>query len=360
MTNRLFQGVLHQMKDSIDRTVGVADGNGEIVACSDLSRIGNVFDIDPAELQIGTAVLDSFTFKRIAAYTGDPIFVFVEGDDSISSSLSSALAITLGEIKTNYDNSHDKSSFIRSVILDNILPSDINIKARELGVECEQDRVVYLVRFKDRISEPLPIDILSNMFPDKVNETVAAVGENEVALIKDLSAGYTSGDIELTAKQIVDTITTDYYVNAEIGIGSVISNLRDLARSYKEAQFSLDVGKVFGVKQSIASYEKLGIGRLIYQLPTTLCEMYLQEVFHRGKFETLDNEALTTINCFFENNLNVSETARKLFIHRNTLVYRLEKIKKLTGLDLREFDSAVTFKVAIMVKQYLDAQKEEK
>ena len=138
-----------------------------------------------------------------------------------------------------------------------------------------------------------------------------------------------------------------------VGIGTLALHLRDLAKSYKEAQIAIEVGKVFDTERYVINYENLGIGRLIYQLPTTLCEMFLQEVFKKNPIDALDQETLFTIYKFFENNLNVSETARKLFVHRNTLVYRLEKIKKLTGLDLREFDDAITFKVALMVKKYL-------
>ncbi|MBR4932949.1 MAG: helix-turn-helix domain-containing protein, partial [Clostridia bacterium] len=155
------------------------------------------------------------------------------------------------------------------------------------------------------------------------------------------------------AKEISDTLSTEFYTQVSIGIGTIVDNIKDLARSYKEAQIALEVGKVFDTEKSIISYENLGIGRLIYQLPTTLCEMFLQEVFKNGSLDSLDRETLMTIQAFFENNLNVSETSRKLFVHRNTLVYRLEKIRKLTGLDLREFDHAITFKVALMVKRYL-------
>ena len=138
-----------------------------------------------------------------------------------------------------------------------------------------------------------------------------------------------------------------------VGVSSVVDNLKDLARAYKEARIAFEVGKVFDIERPVISYENLGIGRLIYQLPTTLCEMFLSEVFKKGSLESLDRETLMTVQSFFENNLNVSETSRKLFVHRNTLVYRLEKIRKLSGLDLREFDHAVTFKVALMVKKYL-------
>ena len=122
---------------------------------------------------------------------------------------------------------------------------------------------------------------------------------------------------------------------------------------------AIEVGKVFENDKMIVHYDNLGIGRLIYQLPTTLCEMYLNEVFKKNSIDSLDQETLYTINKFFENNLNVSETSRKLFVHRNTLVYRLEKIKKLTGLDLREFDHAIVFKVALMVKKYLSSRDDD-
>ena len=180
-----------------------------------------------------------------------------------------------------------------------------------------------------------------------------SVGEQDIVLVKELKPGYDVKKIEKLAKSISETLNSEFYARVVIGIGTVVENIKDLARSYKEAQVALEVGKVFDTEKNIISYENLGIGRLIYQLPTTLCEMFLQEVFKNGSLENLDRETLLTIQCFFENNLNVSETSRKLFVHRNTLVYRLEKIRKLTGLDLREFDHAITFKVALMVKRYL-------
>lgn len=151
----------------------------------------------------------------------------------------------------------------------------------------------------------------------------------------------------------MDTLSSEFYTRATVGIGTPVTGIKDLARSFKEAQVALEVGKVFDTDEAIVSYDNLGIARLIYQLPTTLCETFLKEVFKQGSIDSLDQETLFTIHRFFENNLNVSETSRKLFVHRNTLVYRLEKIKKLTGLDLREFDHAIVFKIALMVKKYL-------
>ena len=172
-------------------------------------------------------------------------------------------------------------------------------------------------------------------------------------LIQQLGENVGTRDLEKTAQLIEETLRENGESTVVVGIGTVAAHLRDLAKSYKEAQIAIEVGKVFDTEKYVVSYENLGIGRLIYQLPTTLCEMFLQEVFKKNPIDSLDKETLFTINKFFENNLVLSETARKLFVHRNTLVYRLEKIKKLTGLDLREFDDAITFKVALMVKKYL-------
>jgi len=194
---------------------------------------------------------------------------------------------------------------------------------------------------------------VQSLFPDKQADFVLSVNEADIVVIRQLPEGAETRDLYKTAKQIEDTLASELNLKVVIGIGTIVNHIRDLARAYKEAQVAIDVGKVFDTEKAIINYENLGIGRLIYQLPTTLCEMFLQEVFKKNPISSLDSETLFTINKFFENNLNVSETARKLFVHRNTLVYRLEKIKKLTGLDLREFDDAITFKVALMVKKYL-------
>ena len=202
----------------------------------------------------------------------------------------------------------------------------------------------------------IPFDTVLSFFPDKNKDSVISVGENDVVLVRELPEEVETKDLEQTAKDLASTLEAEFFTQVSIGIGTVVENIKDLARSYKEAQVALEVGKIFENERNVNSYENLGIGRLIYQLPTTLCEMFLQEVFKKGSLESLDRETLSTIQRFFENNLNVSETSRKLFVHRNTLVYRLEKIRKLTGLDLREFDHAITFKVALMVKKYLAAK----
>ena len=269
--------------------------------------------------------------------------------------VASILAVSLNNIKNLYDEKYDKGSFIKNIILDNILPSDIYLKSKELHFNADVMRIVILIKFYGK-SDVIPFDMVQNMFPDKNKDYVISVGEHDIVLVKEIKPNIEMREIEKIAKTVADTLSSEFYAKVTIGIGTAVDNIKDLARSYKEAQTSIEVGKVFDTEKNIISYENLGIGRLIYQLPTTLCEMFMNEVFKKGSLEALDRETLMTIQCFFENNLNVSETSRKLFVHRNTLVYRLEKIRKLTGLDLREFEHAITFKVALMVQKYLSSK----
>lgn len=357
MSNRLFQGIIHQMKDAVDRVIGVLDENGIIISCSDLAKIGGTRQGVRDELSYTseTVMSGGYTYKPIGSGAKTEYIVFVEGEDKQAERLAAILSISLGSIKGLYDDKYDKASFIKNVILDNILPSDIYLKSKELHFSNDVTRIVMLIKFIGK-NEIIPYQMVQNMFPDKNKDYVISVGESDIVLVKEVKPNYDTRAIEKIAQSISDTFGTEFYTKVSIGIGTAVESIKDLARSYKEAQVAIEVGKVFDTEKNIVSYENLGIGRLIYQLPTTLCEMFLSEVFKKGSIETLDRETLLTIQCFFENNLNVSETSRKLFVHRNTLVYRLEKVRKLTGLDLREFDHAITFKVAMMVKKYLTSK----
>jgi len=357
MSNRLFQGIIHQMKEAVDRVIGVIDENGVIISCSELAKIGETRQGIKDELAYtGELVVSSgYTYRPIGSGSKTEYIVFVEGEDAMADKISLMLVISLNSIISLYDEKYDKSSFIKNIILDNILPSDIYIKSKELHFATDVARIVLLIKFSGK-SEMVPYDMIQNMYPDKNKDYVISVGEHDIVLVKEVKPGFDMKDIEKTAHDISDTLSAEFYTKVYIGIGTAVDNIKELARSYKEAQVALEVGKVFDTDKNIISYENLGIGRLIYQLPTTLCEMFLQEVFKKGSLESLDRETLMTIQSFFENNLNVSETSRKLFVHRNTLVYRLEKIRKLTGLDLREFEHAITFKVALMVKKYLTSK----
>ncbi|MCI7085517.1 helix-turn-helix domain-containing protein [bacterium] len=356
MSNRLFQGIIHQMKDAIDRTIGVIDETSVVIACSELGKIGEVNENVNSETLSSTVpfVVNGDTYKSFGNSAKAEYAVFVSGNDDYAQRYVQLLAISLSNIKQYYDEKYDRSNFIKSVILDNILPGDIYLKARELHFNSEVTRVCLLIKITSK-TDVSSYDIIQNLFPDKSKDFVININETEIALVKEIKPNIDSKDLEKLASSIVDTLSSEFYTHCVVGIGTTVTGIKDLAKSFKEAQVALEVGKVFDTERTIISYDNLGIARLVYQLPTTLCEMFLREVFKKGSIESLDQETLFTIQKFFENNLNVSETSRKLFVHRNTLVYRLEKIKKLTGLDLREFEDAIVFKVALMVKKYLTA-----
>ncbi len=355
MSNRLFQGIIHQTREAIDRTVGVVDESMTVIACSNLSRIGapmpEISDVfmNQEQMKIG-----NYTYRPFGSRPRSEYVLFVEGTDEAASRYAALLAVSLTNIKQYYDEKYDRSNFVKNVILDNILPGDIYLKARELRFNSDVSRVVLLIRVAAR-AEVSAYDVIQNLFPEKNRDFVININETDIALVKEIRSGIESHDLEKLARSIVDTLGGEFYTQAVVGIGTPVEEIKELASSFKEAQVALEVGKVFDTEKAIISYDHLGVARLIYQLPTTLCDMFLREVFRKGSIESLDQETLFTIQKFFENNLNVSETSRKLFVHRNTLVYRLEKIKRLTGLDLREFDDAIVFKVALMVKKYLSA-----
>ena len=330
MSNRLFQGLVHQMRDTIDATVGVVDDSATIIACSDLTKVGTTNEFVSLDLSDvhDIFIRDGYTYKPFGSPNKPEYAVFVEGVDDAAAKYANILAIALFNVKQYYDEKYDRNNFIKNVVLDNVLPGDIVIKARELHFNAEVSRVVLLIRIVST-NDVSAYDVIQNLFPDKNKDFVFTISESDIVLVKEIKGAVDAKDLEKLARSIADTL--------------------------KEAQTALEVGKVFDTDKAIVSYDNLGIARLIYHLPTTLCETFLHEVFKRGSIESLDHETLFTIQKFFENNLNVSETSRKLFVHRNTLVYRLEKIKKLTGLDLREFDHAIIFKIALMVKRYLSA-----
>ncbi|MGN0666032.1 MAG: PucR family transcriptional regulator [Huintestinicola sp.] len=356
MSNRLFQGLIHQMRDTMDSVIGVVDSSATIIACSELTKIGTTNEFVSLDLSDSHDIFvrDGYTYKPFGSHIKPDYAVFVEGVDDNAAKYANILSITLSSIKQYYDEKYDRNNFIKNVVLDNVLPGDIVVKARELHFNSDVSRVVFLIRIISS-NDVSAYDVIQNLFPDKTKDFVFNITESDIVLVKEIKSNVESKDLEKLARSISDTLSSEFYTRVNVGIGTAVVGVKDLARSFKEAQIALEVGKVFDTDKIIVSYDNLGIARLIYHLPTTLCETFLQEVFKKGSIESLDHETLFTIQRFFENNLNVSETSRKLFVHRNTLVYRLEKIKKLTGLDLREFDHAIIFKIALMVKKYLSA-----
>jgi len=360
MSNSIFQSVIVQLKEIPDRTFGVIDTDGCVVSCTDMSMLGERWH--DAALKVGNSADAIVTFgqKTFKAIIGNSNYfeyaVFCTGDDEAARGFCQVAFVALNNAKTFYEEKHDRGTFVKNIIMDNILPGDIYIRAKELHFATDAPRAVFLIRQMGH-SDVATVDVLSGTISDKLQDFVLSINESDIAVVKQISAATTGEELESMAASMEEVLKNELRIKSVIGIGTVAEHLRELADSYKEAQTAIDVGKVFDTEKSIINYENLGIGRLIYQLPTTLCEIFLSEVFKKNSIDSLDQETLFTINKFFENNLNVSETSRKLFVHRNTLVYRLEKIKKLTGLDLRQFDHAIVFKVALMVRKYLTSRE---
>ena len=361
MSSRVFQSIVLQMKECTDRVIGVVDDQGTVVSCNQLTWIGEKWEGAASALNVNDSTVIIYgdkTFKPLASRSSHFDYAaFVQGSDEQAKLICSMVTVALNSAKTYYEEKYDKTAFVKSIISDNILLGDIYVRAKELHFASEAQRAVFLVRQIDS-AEIAAVDVVQSMFSDGQEDFVISINETDIAVIKLLNDG-DGKEIYKIAKSIEDNLAQTLKIKTTIGIGTVVGHIRDLARAYKEAGVAIDVGKVFDTEKTIINYENLGIGRLIYQLPTVMCEMFLQEVFKKNPIDALDQETLFTINKFFENNLNVSETARKLFVHRNTLVYRLEKIKKLTGLDLREFDHAIVFKVALMVNKYLASQEKK-
>jgi len=347
------------MKDATTRSIGVVDPDGLVVASSDLSIIGTNIGLVSPTVEPGSDITTKSggrTFKALGVGAADDYSVFSEGEDDLARTVCIMASIAISEAGIYFEENHDKRTFVKNIVTENVLAGDIYLRAKELRFASEIMRGVLVIR-NSSIIDPSAIELLQDSFPDRHHDFVISVGDNDIAVIKEMPPTADLKYLLKIAEMIEQKLENELSLKTVIGIGTPARHLRELPDRYKEALIAIDVGRVFDADKSIINFESLGIGRLIYQLPTTLCKIFLSEVFKRNPIEALDQETLFTIDKFFENSLNVSETSRKLFVHRNTLVYRLEKIKKITGLDLREFDHAIVFKVALMVKKYLVSQE---
>jgi carbohydrate diacid regulator len=251
-----------------------------------------------------------------------------------------------------YKEKFDRNNFFQNLLLDNLLLVDIHNLSKKLHIANNVRRAILLFEM-DAESEPIASEMLTGLFTVQNGDYLTEVDEQSVILIKSMEDQEGYEELEEIAKTAVDMLNTEAMVKVHASYGTIVNDLKDLSRSYKEARMAMDVGRIFYAGKRVISYNELGIGRLIYQLPPNLCRMFIREIFGGEGMTEFDQETITTVNTFFENNLNVSETARQLFVHRNTLVYRIEKLMKSTGLDIRTFDDAMTFKIALMVRAYM-------
>ena len=353
LSNQIIQKSLDELKavTKIDMEVYDLEGSrlaGTVARYNEESHIVRNFAQSAAQTQ----EMENKWFMKILDEERDMYVLIAYGDAQYTYPVAKIAVNQLQALIVAYKEKFDRNNFFQNLILDNLLLVDIYNRAKKLHLEVEAKRVVYLIETKVE-SESIVKEILRSLFSQQTGDFVTSVDEKNIVLIKSLHKEETKEEISQTAKTIVDMINTEAMLSVKVAYGTVVQELRDVSKSYKEAKMALDVGKIFYAEKNIIGYEKLGIGRLIYQLPVSLCRMFMSEIFGDNLQDKLDEETLITIQKFFENSLNVSETARQLYIHRNTLVYRIEKLQKETSLDIRNFDDALTFKIALMVVSYL-------
>lgn len=288
-------------------------------------------------------IYDDYQLEYILIITGQAEDVYMIGK---------MVAFQIQTLLVAYKERFDKDNFIKNLLLDNLLLVDIYNRAKKLHIETNARRVVFILETSQG-KDYSTLEGVKNVFAGKSGDFITAVDEKSIIVIKELEESDGSPELEKIARSILNVLSPEESDDVHVAYGTIIHELREVSRSYKEARMALDVGKIFFGDQDVIAYSSLGIGRLIYQLPIPLCKMFIKEIFENKSPDDFDEETITTISKFFENSLNVSETSRQLYIHRNTLVYRLDKLQKSTGLDLRVFEDAITFKIALMVVQYM-------
>ncbi len=353
ISNQILQNTIEGVKTIARIDMCVADTDGKIVAATD-DRMEEErrevldFAASPADSQ---EIQGSQFFKIYDEQQLEYILV-VTGTGENLYTVGKLAAFQIQNLLVAYKERFDKDNFIKNLLLDNLLLVDIYSRAKKLHIQTDAKRVAMIVE-TDKGKDNNVLDLLRAYFGANSREFVTAVDESSVIVVKELADGEGGREIDKAARAMESHLSKEGIERVRIAYGTVVGEIKEVSRSYKEAKMALDVGKIFFDERNIIAYSELGIGRLIYQLPIPLCRMFIREIFGGKSPDEFDEETLTTIYKFFENSLNVSETSRQLFIHRNTLVYRLDKLQKGTGLDLRVFEDAITFKIALMVAKYM-------
>ncbi len=352
---KLYQKLADQIGQAIETEFGIMDKDGLILGCTNVERVG---EIHPgasiaARNDERFSVVDGATFQKILNRNKLESITWINSADSSCRQLLSLISINVVNLRSYHEDKFDRCSFIRSLIMDQIPAAEIAMMANELHMTAKAPRAFFLIKTEGAQHSDV-LNVLKNLFPNETKDAVVAVDERAIVLIRELKKAEEGKEPRKLAKTIIDTINTELMIKARVGIGNTAESLSDLASAYRNAETALETGDIFEKDKTVMDYNRLGIGRLINQLPEDLCRLYLNEVLNEGFFETIDNETLVTVQKLFDNNLNISEASRQLYLHRNTLVYRLDKIQKSTGLDLRSFEDAITFKLCMMVRKYLD------
>ena len=353
ISNQILQSTIDGLKSIARVDLCVIDTEGKVLAATSagaeeyedavLAFVGS-----PADSQ----VIQGFQFFKVSDDNQLEYILIVKGSSDDMYMVGKLAAFQIQSLLVAYKERFDKDNFIKNLLLDNLLLVDVYNRAKKLHIDTNVRRVVFIIETKHE-KDNNALETVRNLFSSKSKDFITAVDEKNIILVKEVKMNEKYSDLNKTARVILDMLNTEAMSAVTVAYGTIVNEIKEVSRSYKEAKMALDVGKIFYSGEHVIAYNSLGIGRLIYQLPIPLCKMFIKEIFDGKSLDEFDEETLSTISKFFENNLNVSETSRQLFIHRNTLVYRLDKLQKSTGLDLRVFEDAITFKIAMMVVKYM-------
>lgn len=352
ISNQILQNTIDGLKTITRIELGILDTEGHVLA----TTVEGIEECEPAisafvESPAESQEVQGYQFFKVYDDNQLEYVLIASGTNDDVYMVGKIAAFQIQNLLVAYKERFDKDNFIKNLLLDNLLLVDIYNRSKKLHIDTEARRVVFIVESKNDKDGKI-LENVRSLFGGKSKDFVTAVDEKNIIVVKELAENETYEDMEKTAKVILNLFQED---NCEVHVayGTIVNEIKEVSRSYKEAKMALDVGKIFFSERNVIAYSSLGIGRLIYQLPIPLCKMFIKEIFGGKSPDEFDEETLTTINKFFENSLNVSETSRQLYIHRNTLVYRLDKLQKSTGLDLRVFEDAITFRIALMVVRYM-------
>ena len=353
ISNQVLQNTLEGLKEISRTEFCIIDTEGKVLATTFAD-----FSIQPGDIQAfvksqaDSQLVKGFQYFKVCDDYQLEYILVAHGDDEDTYMVGKLAAFQIQNLIVAYKERFDKDSFIKNLLLDNLLLVDIYNRAKKLHIDADVRRVVMILELQQE-KDHSSMESVKSFFGGKSKDFITAVDEKSIIIVKELEDGGGYAEMDKLAHTILDTLGLNQNEETHIAYGTIVNELKEVSRSYKEARMALDVGKIFFGEKDVIAYSSLGIGRLIYQLPIPLCKMFIKEIFENKSPDDFDEETLVTIDKFFENSLNVSETSRQLYIHRNTLVYRLDKLQKSTGLDLRVFEDAITFKIALMVVRYM-------
>ena len=354
ISNQILQNTIEGLKGITRIDFCVMDTDGKSLA-STFTEQENYEDeiVSFVESPADSQVVQGYQFFKIFDEHQLEYILLVNGGSDDVYMVGKIAAFQIQNLLIAYKERFDKDNFIKNLLLDNLLLVDIYNRAKKLHIDTEVRRVIFIIETKHE-KDSTALDNVRNLLGNRAKDFVTAVDEKNIIVVKELEPNDGHVELEKIAQNLYNLLTEEGEEGVLIAYGTIVNDIKEVSKSYKEAKLALDVGKIFFSERNVIAYSALGIGRLIYQLPIPLCKMFIREIFDGKSPDDFDEETLTTINKFFENNLNVSETSRQLYIHRNTLVYRLDKLQKSTGLDLRVFEDAITFKIALMVVKYMN------